>query len=331
MTELGSLLGVAAVLLTTVVLSSVLGRLVLEVLRFHQPERAEEAGNAQYLLLVGPVLGPLLWGLVTSLHHLVTFGRIGAVAKGGEPYSADIALLVASLGLPLLVGAAYVLRYGTDRGARPLDPIVGGPTHERLSRVIFGDVAFDGLRLFLLPGDDRTLRTTGRLFPRVLIGEGLVHSLPEDAIRAALLHEREHIAAWDPIWRLILATCMSLNPASYLLERDAEHWRFGRELGCDRDAVASGADAIGLASALLASARPGIESDLVLSPALAQGGLEPLMLRVQRLLEYAESRPGRGSSDLPLFFGLVLVVSIAVVPRIVELWPLADLIHRLGR
>jgi hypothetical protein len=96
----------------------------------------------------------------------------------------------------------------------------------------------------------------------------VVEGLDLDELTAVLAHEHAHFRALDA-WRSILVhVAAALNPAARAADRARRSYDLDREILCDFDAVARGADPLVLASAIVSVARMATGDRPALMPAV---------------------------------------------------------------
>jgi hypothetical protein len=278
--------------------------------------------HGSYLLLVGPVAIPFLWTVGATFHELEPGNCLGHPGHFPGDLRVHVAILVLSAGIPLAAALGHHLarswREGGGRRPAPADH----PACVRLRAITRSRPELADLHLRVLDDGAPILRTQGLFRPFVEIDASLALAMQEPPLTAALYHEREHVIGMDPLRRLLLATALTLNPLARGFRRHADLWRFGRELTCDRNAVASGADALNLAEALVLVARPGAET---LAPCLSRGAMDRLRLRVRRLLDYVHRPPARPSTRGSVLLPLTLAILLLTAPHAVDAWPFVDI------
>jgi beta-lactamase regulating signal transducer with metallopeptidase domain len=125
----------------------------------------------------------------------------------------------------------------------------------------------------------RVPAVTGWLRPVLLLPLGVVSALPPAQLEALILHELAHLRRRDALIEAgvtLLECLLFFHPAVWWLGREL---REAREQCCDREALAAGAAADGLARGLLAVA----DGAIAPAPALAATGGQ-LTERVRRIL-----------------------------------------------
>jgi hypothetical protein len=238
-----------------------------------------------------------------------------------------LAALTGSLALPLLIRLAPAAEITEPKlielpqSSQFIDLTIGAGTRSLLDRIqlparveraagltwaVSTALAFLALSLFfgglgvaarrwprgrLDDGDVRLSRGAGPavfglLRPVIVVPSWLIHS-PAEVRQLALLHEREHVAARDPLMLAMSAALLAItpwNPASW--------WMFARlraavELDCDRRVLRRGASVGAYGAMLLGVAGRGS------SPMLAAALVEPAVLLERRILAMTRNQPRR--------------------------------------
>jgi Zn-dependent protease with chaperone function len=132
------------------------------------------------------------------------------------------------------------------------------------------------------------IATVGLIRPRIVVAPGLAAALDENALRAALAHERAHLRHRDPlrIWLAQFVTDLQWPWGS--AQRRFSGWLQSLEQARDDEARAGGIEGADLAAAVLSSLR----FQLGMAPAAARpaaatliGLREGLPARIDRLLK----------------------------------------------
>ena len=275
-----------------------------------------------YALLVAPLAAPTLWLVSAAIHASepdVVVPRCVAAAMTSDRCQhligfAALATAVAVVGIVL--GHSSRGRFRSWRASEE------SAAARRLASLCRAHPALAdyAARIHAVVDPAEDVRTVGLFRPVIEIGSALLERLEDDEVIAALLHEREHAAALDPLRFLLGEVSVLLNPAGSLLRAELARWRLGREVACDRGALSRGADRYALAGALLAAARP--LPPPALSAALG-GALDLVTLRIKLILGTAEPRTPRPTQVLEV----VALVSCIALPHFLGDWPL-DLVHR---
>jgi beta-lactamase regulating signal transducer with metallopeptidase domain len=170
------------------------------------------------------------------------------------------------------------------------------------------------------------LRTVGVFRPVIEINTEILADLDDRALLGALLHEAEHLRAYDPLRYLLGSVCLSLNPLARLLRTELGRWVLAREVACDRAAVQSGAEPLSLAAAILVAARPNRPARPCAAVCLAGGDVRFVRLRIGLLLAYDSARHLLEGRKLPLLNGAAIVlVATVLLPHAFDAWPLDGL------
>jgi len=284
---------VGALLIVIVVLPvcAALGRALLALCDGWSGGRVGRFMGLGYLLLLLPSLVPIAWTLSAGLHQAETGRAVLACLLRHDLEEACVepllfvALLAALIALrvrPWLVAyrRASRLTPSSDRGA-----VV------RVARLVETHAALRELRnrWVVSEGSVNGTATVGLFRPLVAVDAAFVARCDDEMLLGALCHELEHLRGRDPLRYALLSLAMRLNPfGERLLRRDAAAWIFRREMECDRMAVLAGAEAFGVARALLCASTPTTSAI-----AHIRGGTSSrLRLRVELLLAYAEVPPG---------------------------------------
>jgi Peptidase family M48 len=188
----------------------------------------------------------------------------------------------------------------------PLVFVIGAPF-----ALIFLRAAFRASWSLLRPAGDYSIATVGIIRPRVVVSHELARSLDEQALEAALAHERAHVRNRDPlrIWIGQFAADMQWPWACG--ERRFAAWLEALEQVRDDDARAEGVDGAALAAAVLGSLRfqtqgRGVEARLT-------GDAAGLQARIARLLKPLSGKPSKqGPSPLTVAGTLTLGYALAV-------------------
>jgi Zn-dependent protease with chaperone function len=179
--------------------------------------------------------------------------------------------------------------------------------------IVGGRAALRALWSLCRPAARYGIATVGLIRPRIVVAPELARALDENALRAALAHERAHLRHRDPlrIWLAQIVTDLQWPWGS--AQRRFSGWLLSLELARDDEARAAGIEGADLAAAVLSSLR----FQLGLAPAAATliGLREGLPARIDRLLKpLPEIAP---AAEPPLYLavagGLAMIWSMAVV------------------
>jgi BlaR1 peptidase M56 len=188
----------------------------------------------------------------------------------------------------------------------PLVFVIGAPF-----ALIFLRAAFRASWSLLRPTSDYSLATVGLIRPRVVLAPELAQSLDQQALEAALAHERAHLRHRDPlrIWVGQFAADMQWPWACG--ERRFAEWLAALEHARDDEARAEGVDGAALAAAVLGSLRFQTETRGV--EARLTGDEAGLQTRIARLLQPLSNAPAQhGPSPLRLAGSLTLGYALAI-------------------
>ncbi|MEZ4458367.1 MAG: hypothetical protein R3E66_01300 [bacterium] len=218
-----------------------------------------------WLAIVSPTLLGLTWWTVDALHQIDGHHALEACmtphAEGG---CAEAVWLSALVLLPLVWWF--------------------GRTHKRsarLGRMHFDTPLLRHVRVYEVHDAGAPVSARGLFRTWVAVRHDAVDTLSSAQLHMALLHEAEHVRAFDPLRRWLAVGALALNPVGFLLRPFLARWELGRELQCDLAAAVQG-DRFDLAEAILRIAR------LSSKPHLCEIGLvstlETMQLRIAVLI-----------------------------------------------
>lgn len=175
------------------------------------------------------------------------------------------------------------------------------------------------LGTMLVPGDGVLVAVAGVGRSRILVSEGAAARLDPDELEAGVAHEKGHLRR---LHRPVLLLGSLLGALAWILPgtRSARR-RLGTSLECDADdyAVRQTADPLALASAICKVTVP------LPSPATALRGSGSVTLRLERLLDEHEGRPGpvleHASRSLIPLLGVVSVLWLELLVSLALLEP----------
>ena len=173
------------------------------------------------------------------------------------------------------------------------------------------------------------LAVTGIFRPAIFVAREITEALSHDELRAALAHEMAHVLSFDNLKQFLLKITRAPRWLEMLYNSDAE-WTSASELAADHRALAEGASALELSSALIKVGRlkrssVGVEpvaSHLV--PTACSQSLESRVVRLSEILEGAETAPVRARNGgrllLPLIISLAAYLACihAILPAVHE-------------
>jgi beta-lactamase regulating signal transducer with metallopeptidase domain len=173
------------------------------------------------------------------------------------------------------------------------------------------------------------LAVTGIFRPTIFVAREITEALSHDELRAALAHEMAHVFSFDNLKQLLLKITRAPRWLESLHNADAE-WTSAAEIAADHRALAEGASALELSSALIKVGRlrrpPAGREPLAsrLTPDACSGSLESRVVRLSEILEGAETDPARARSGRHLLLPVVISVAAylacihAVLPAVHE-------------
>ena len=145
--------------------------------------------------------------------------------------------------------------------------------------------------LYCIEGAFPCLAVTGLLRPRVYVGRSVVELLSKAEMQAALAHEMAHVRSFDNLKQLLLKSLRWPGPFENLIG-SISTWVHASEAAADEEAVAAGAVALDLSSALVKMGRIAcgyIPKPQILAsqftPYAAASSLPTRIARLERLLE----------------------------------------------
>lgn len=306
--------GAALIVLLVLPACAVLGRGLLALCERFRGGGGRFMGLG-YLLLLVPSLVPIVWTLSAGLHQAETGRAVLAclLRHDLEEACVEPLLFVAMLGA--LIAFSVRPWLAAYRRASRLTPSRDSIAVARVERLVGTHPALSELRerWLVSEGSVNGTATVGLWRPLVAVDATFVARCDDEMLLGALCHELEHLRGRDPLRYALLSLSMHLNPfGGRLLRRDAAAWVLRREMECDRMAVLGGAEAFGVARALLCASAPATAAI-----AHIRGGTRSrLRLRVELLLAYAEAPPSERdrvtslASLLPL--GAILLLALAL-------------------
>lgn len=281
----------------------------------------------RYFMIVMASAAPLLWFVSASLHQAESGEPPGVCAIEHaaqeslcpEPWFFALALSLYCSGFALRRSSSRTTLQ-TRRRARNLE------ADSRVAALIAARPGLQGLvdRCEAFNDLPIAIATVGVLRPRVVLDAKFVESLDDDAIEGALYHELEHIRGRDPLRYLLASWALWVNPwGRIVLDGEMRQWRFQRELQCDREAVACGANPTAVAQAIVTAARRSIGDAVA---ALGENDGRALKLRVEFLLAYAEHPPLHTDKHTGFGATIFAAIALATLPHAGRNWAL-DAIH----
>jgi len=155
------------------------------------------------------------------------------------------------------------------------------------------------------------LAVTGIFRPTIFVAREITEALSHDELRAALAHEMAHVLSFDNLKQLLLNITRAPRWLETIYNSDAE-WTSAAELAADHRALAEGASALELSSALIKvgrlkrplAGREPLASHLV--PTACSGSLESRVVRLSEILEDAETAPASGVNGSHLLLAMII-------------------------
>jgi Zn-dependent protease with chaperone function len=184
---------------------------------------------------------------------------------------------------------------------------VAEPARGRLA----GVAAELGLRARELPSDVTSCFVAGALRPTVFVSRGALAQLDEAELRAALHHERAHVAGRDTLSLLLLAFVRDFAPWGGKAALGAFHAT--REAVADRAAVLC-VGRFSLAAALVALARSGGEATSL--SVLPMARADTFRWRMQALLDADAAQDCSRRDWISLAAGLALGAGLLAWPMV---------------
>jgi Zn-dependent protease with chaperone function len=164
------------------------------------------------------------------------------------------------------------------------------------------------------------LAVTGLLRPRIFVAQRVVEKLSSGELFAAIAHELAHVSALDNLKQLVLKT--TRPPEWFKLFRKSDAlWLNASEMAADEGALAGGASALELSSALIKVGRLSRNipvGDLIaashLLPLNTQSCIEMRVDHLRKLLESEGDMPPnqRGRRNYWPVLGLSLLLGYAI-------------------
>jgi beta-lactamase regulating signal transducer with metallopeptidase domain len=241
--------------------------------------------EATYAWLVMPTVLPVMWLTSSALHqsepsrsvesclidHVQATGCLDAVML--------LSLMVSG------VTFSFVVRAWRERPRLNLDIVSSNhPEALRVASIVSGEKRLRTLLVQVAKAAPAPVFTVGWLRPRTIVDASFVRDADDAMLRAALLHELAHAAAYDTLRNFVLRLCLSVNPLGRLLTPDIERWQQAREAQCDSEAVHLGGEPLALAEGIVRAARFRCDGDASLAM-LCGHGVAALKLRIALLLD----------------------------------------------
>ena len=296
---------------------SVLAKLLLWLLPSRRSSLDAHAGPLRLVLILGPVLGPVIWLTSASIHQSEAGAALAVcvVDHLDEKVCHDVVLFGLTLLLVLATSGLRRAFIGERRQFSEGSDIDQARGWARLEQICVCDPHLRQIakRVRFVNQGCAPICTRGWFRPRIEIELQLLGRLDDDELKAALLHESEHARALDPLRFFVAQVTLSVNPARVLVGGELARYHFAREALCDRWAVQRGADPLALARSIVAV---GMARGNGAVAALGGVGAQGIALRVQLLINYAEKKPEPTRTTAPLCTGTPLVSLLAAWPHV---------------
>jgi Zn-dependent protease with chaperone function len=185
------------------------------------------------------------------------------------------------------------------------------------------------LPALIINGEGPVLALSGVLRPEVVISRGVLSTLSEDQLQAALRHESAHRVSQDNLRRLLLLLAPGALPFLHGFAALERHWAKLAEWAADDDATQGDSRrALTLASALVRLARMGTAPRLTFLHSSLLKDDQDLAARVDRLLHPAPAAPPARNHLKNLLVPTALFLAAILVTA--PLWPASlSSVHRL--
>ncbi len=277
---------------------------------------AEFGGESTFAWLAAPTVLPLSWLASSALHQSEPSQSLKSCLIDHVEATSCLDA-VALLGLLVVGMVVAVARCVWREGPRLRVDAVGEghPQAARVARVVSSDARLRGMSVVVARQAPTPVYVSGWLRPRGVVDACFARDADDAMLRAALLHERAHAAAYDTLRVFLIRLCLFINPAGGWLAADFGRWRQAREAQCDGEAIHHGGDALALAEGIVRAAR--FRCDGVVSCGIAMlGGQDLPALRLRlALLQHGPPRSARTLGHAAL---VVAVVIALVVPHVQE-------------
>lgn len=274
--------------------------------------------QSTFALLVAPTLLPLAWLTSATLHQneWAQLSNGCLVPHVGEACADAMLLLTGLLGT---LAVATGLRAWRERPRMPVRAMArANPIAARVHRIVAADPRLRRLSVIVAQNSADPVCTLGWFRPRVIVDACFAEAADDAMLRAALLHERAHVAGFDTVRDFLVRFSLAFNPAGRWLAPDFERWRHAREAQCDSVAVHDGGEPLALAESILCAAR--FECRGHAQPGVARLGVAHLcghdatVLKLRlALLVQGPPAPIRGRAQLVL---AVALLSVIVAPHL---------------
>jgi hypothetical protein len=292
-----------------------LGKSILTAGRMEQSPGA--MADALFLFRTFPLFLALLFSVGVALPAFLRYEP----HSSAEPISAKLWLLASA--------GAVVLAVIMARGARMLLATARVEKGWRAnSRNVWTMEGVDA-RLYCVESDSPVLAVTGIFRPRIFASCEVLSLLSSGELQAAVGHEMDHSRRLDNLKQFLLKIT---RPPRWLGGSQDSSWTLASELAADAGALARGASALDLASALVKVAAlkrgPAFGDQIAASHLLPDLPGSPLQARVQRLQQVLENDPNcRQSEPVRRPWRTILLVSLPVLLYIAAVSAVLPVVH----
>jgi BlaR1 peptidase M56 len=198
--------------------------------------RAATAANLLFAIRGLPLLATLIIGLGLALPAFLEF----------EPHSTHenpgpALLLLGAFGLLITLAVLFRL-------ARTLR-LTLALERKWLANAIAMRISFKGIPVFRVNDSGSLVAVVGIFKPRIFVSKAVADLLNQEELEAALSHELAHVRARDNLRHLVLN--LTSLPKFPQIARADSVWATASELAADERAIAQGASAMDLSSALV--------------------------------------------------------------------------------
>lgn len=216
---------------------------------------ARFGAQSTFALLVAPTVLPLAWLTSATLHQNegAQLSNGCLVPHVGEACADAVLLLTGLLGALALTAGRRAWRERPRIEVRAMAQ--AHPIVQRVQAIVSADARLRRLSVVVAQGSDDPVCTLGWFRPRVIVDACFADAADDAMLRAALLHERAHVAAFDTVRDFLVRFSLAFNPVGRWLAPDFARWRQAREAQCDSAAVRDGGEPLALAESILCAAR----------------------------------------------------------------------------